>query len=161
MSMEVFMKNIFCAMLTILIAVSLFACSFEVSLPQDSGSEETLPTFDSTIPSETPQETEESITPPVVNPSAEQSTPQAANTEWKEFLKEYEAWVDDYITFIKKYQANPTDFSLLADYAKMTSKAVEWSEKADQIQGDLSGADLQEYLETLARITNKLSTLAL
>lgn len=94
--------------------------------------------------------------------AAEQPDAPAENTnqEWRTFLKEYEAWVDEYVIFMKKYKANPTDFSLLADYAKMSAKAVEFTNKASDIQGQISASDLAEYTQTLARITQKISEVA-
>ena len=79
-------------------------------------------------------------------------------SEWKEFLRLYEEWVDDYVELMKKYNNNPSDISLLSDYMESMQKIVEWSEKADKIQSDLSGEDLREYLATMSRIIQKLST---
>jgi len=80
-----------------------------------------------------------------------------SSSEWKQFLKDYEAWVDDYIRIYEKYTSNPTDLTIMVDYFEQLEKMVEWSEKADTIQGDLSVSDLTEYMKTITRIMTKLS----
>ena len=95
--------------------------------------------------------------------AVEQPVEKVSNTsgdaEWKKFLKEYEAWVDDYIKLMKKYNANPSDTSLLSDYTDAMQKMVEWSEKADKVSDELANnpAALSEYMETLTRILGKLN----
>ena len=81
------------------------------------------------------------------------------NIEWKQFLKDYEKWVDDYVVLVKKYNDNPLDMSLLSDYTNSMVKMAEWAEKADKIELELSDTPeaLAEYLTTLSRIINKLS----
>ena len=84
-----------------------------------------------------------------------------SKVEWADFLKEYEAWVDEYIAFMEKYKANPTDLSLMADYIDMMSKMAEWAEKAEDIEDELSGDDLRVYMDTMTRILQKLASAAL
>lgn len=81
------------------------------------------------------------------------------NTEWKEWLEEYEAWVDNYIELSEKYAENPTDTTLMTEYLEALTEMVEWSEKADEVEMDLEDDPdaLTEYLETLSRISQKLS----
>ncbi len=81
----------------------------------------------------------------------------STNTEWKEFLVEYEAWVDSYVEFMEKYNENPSDLGLITEYASLTTEMLSFSEKANSIQGELSNDDLNEYIDTLQRITTKLS----
>ena len=84
---------------------------------------------------------------------------ETSNSEWKEFLRQYEEWVDDYVELVKKYTNNPTDLSILSDYMESMQKMIEWSDQADKIESDLSGDDLKEYLDTISRIIEKLSTI--
>ena len=81
----------------------------------------------------------------------------ASSTNWKQFLKDYEKWVDSYISVYNKYKANPSDPSLLSDYTALAAKASEWASKASEIQDDLSGSDLTEYTKTMNRIMQKIS----
>jgi len=80
-----------------------------------------------------------------------------SSTSWKQFLKDYERWVDKYVDITKKYQKNPTDTKLADDYMKLMGELSDWSKKADKVQGDLSDSDLTEYLNTMSRILDKLS----
>ena len=87
-------------------------------------------------------------------------TDNTSDEDWRQFLKEYELWVDDYVSFMKKYSENPTDASFSADYAKLMSKISEWNEKAKNIENSLKDASpevLAEYYETLNRILKKMS----
>lgn len=86
-------------------------------------------------------------------------TKSKSSVNWKEFLKEYEDWVDDYIELVKKYEKNPNDTSLLTEYTEQMGKIASWSEKADKVKVDLANNpdDLAEYTKTLSRILNKLS----
>lgn len=93
--------------------------------------------------------------------SSNKSAVSSSHQEWKQFLKDYEVWVDDYIEIIKKYKVNPTDMSILSDYTKMASKAADWSARADEIELELK--DTQEALEysaELLRIAAKLAEAA-
>lgn len=49
--------------------------------------------------------------------------------EFKEAMDSYEAVVDEYIAFMKKYNANPNDPALLVDYTKYMSKYTDACEK--------------------------------
>jgi len=53
-----------------------------------------------------------------------------------EFLEGYEKFVNEYIAVIKKYKANPTDTSILADYTKMLTNATKWSNFDEECAND-------------------------
>ena len=160
------MKKIVCLFLSLLIAISLVACTFEIKVPENNDANDLSSSLSDLISNTEKNDSSDNETTDADNKdNTEESTPDdnkpAENkTEWKDFLKEYEAWVDDYITFMNKYKANPTDLSLLSDYAKLSAKAIEWSTKAEQMQTELSGDDLNEYIQTMARISQKLSAIA-
>lgn len=86
-----------------------------------------------------------------------------SNVAWRQFLKDYEAWVDSYVEFMEKYKDNSTDMSLISDYAKFVQQTAEWAEKAEKYQSDLENASpeiLGEYVETLGRITKRIVEIA-
>ncbi len=84
-----------------------------------------------------------------------------SNTDWRQFLKEYEEWVDKYIVIVEKYKNNPTDMSILSDYMDMVSEMVEWSEKSDDITYELENTnDAIEYSKELLKIAEKLAEVA-
>ncbi len=84
------------------------------------------------------------------------------SSEWKQFLKDYEAWVDDYIVIVNKYKANPTDTSILADYTKMVSDMADWTTRTEKVQEELTtdSEALAEYTKELSRIAGKLAEVA-
>jgi len=94
---------------------------------------------------------------------ADESTdePVVSDVDWKEFLKLYEEWIDSYIEFMEKYNANPTDVTLLNDYLKLMQEISEWAEMAEQIEVDLANdpVALKEYTDTLTRILIKLNAI--
>ena len=91
-----------------------------------------------------------SVTPPSID-----------NTAWKQFLKDYEAWVDSYIAIVSKYKANPTDVSIFSDYSKMISEMSDWSESADELDAQLQDtAAYLEYSSELIRIAGKIAEAA-
>jgi len=85
--------------------------------------------------------------------------PVVSSVDWKEFLRLYEEWMDKYIELLEKYNANPTDLTILNDYLEMMIELAEWAEMAEQVEVDLANDPnaLKEYLETLTRIILKLS----
>ena len=106
----------------------------------------------------------EAMTEAQTSTSEESSTEGAAETQttpkWKEFLSEYEAWVDKYVELAKKVSDNPSDLSILSDYTEMAEEALEWQTKADELSAELeeaSPAELVEYSAALAKIATKLA----
>ena len=84
----------------------------------------------------------------------------SSGAEWRQFLKEYEEWVDKYIVIYNKYKSNPTDLSILSDYTDMAAQLVEWSEKTENVQKELESAsseELAEYSKELLRIAGKMT----
>ena len=84
----------------------------------------------------------------------------SSNTTWRQVLSEYEAWMNKYIDFMVKYK-NTTDnsarMSMMSEYSTLTTEMSEWTQKLDGIKGDLSTSDLNEYVQTLTRINQRLS----
>ena len=52
--------------------------------------------------------------------------------DFKEAMDSYEAFMNEYVDFMKKYQSNPNDTKLLADYAKYMSKYADMCDKFDK-----------------------------
>ena len=87
----------------------------------------------------------------------------ASDAEWKQFFKEYEEWVDEYIEITKKYKDNPSDMSILSDYTDMMTEMAEWTSKAEDMEKELedaSPAELAEYSAELLRIAAKIEKAA-
>ncbi|MBQ3551281.1 MAG: hypothetical protein IJA41_09935 [Clostridia bacterium] len=86
----------------------------------------------------------------------------ADTPEWKQFILEYNNWVDSYIEVLKKYKSNPTDISIMVDYTEMISDMAEWSEKADVISDELADSPeaALEYASELAKIAARIAEAA-
>lgn len=78
--------------------------------------------------------------------------------DFKSLMDSYEAFYDDYIAFMKKYNSGEGDMmAMLNDYMTMASKLEEWSAKIDAIdENTLSPADDAYYLLVTLRIEQKM-----
>ena len=86
--------------------------------------------------------------------SAEGVTPSV-----KAALDSIEEFFDEYISFMESYMKNPTDFSLLMQYATFMTKYTEAMQKLEDMENDssMTSADLAYYLEVYGRIMQKLA----
>ena len=81
--------------------------------------------------------------------------------DFKDAMDSYEAFIDEYVAFMKKYSDNPSDVSLLADYTKYMSKYPDMVEKFDKWESeDLNDAELAYYIDVQARVSKKLLEVA-
>ena len=79
------------------------------------------------------------------------------NPDLKAFLDSYEKFVDEYVDFMKKYMANPTDLSLLGEYTDMLTELSEFETKLDKYDSNnMSTEDAAYYLEVTNRCTQKM-----
>jgi len=77
--------------------------------------------------------------------------------EFKEAMDSIEAFYDEYCEFVKKYNANPDDLTLLTKYSEMLSQAVEMNEKLEAWdEEEMNMAEQKYYIEVCGRITQKL-----
>lgn len=81
--------------------------------------------------------------------------------EFKEAMDAYEAFYKEYCELLKKYTANPTDFSILGQYANMLTKADE-VDKAFQKwdESDLNAEELKYYLDVNNRVLKMMVDVA-
>lgn len=84
------------------------------------------------------------------------------NPDFKAMMDEYEAFLDEYVAFMEQYLANPGDLSYLNSLASMMAQYEETMQALNSIDQDsLSADDLAYYLETMARINEKLASVAM
>ena len=115
--------------------------------------------------------------PATTEPSTETTAPSESNAtetkpndtdlvdgmrkDFKDAMDSYEAFIDEYVAFMKKYSDNPSDVSLLADYTKYMSKYADMVEKFDKWGSeDLNDAELAYYIDVQARVSKKLLEVA-
>lgn len=73
-------------------------------------------------------------------------------------MDSYEDFMDEYVDFMKKYMNNPSDNSLLMDFADYSSKYAEFvSDFEDWESEELSDAELKYYIEVQTRVNKKLA----
>jgi hypothetical protein len=65
--------------------------------------------------------------------------------ECDQFLQDYEGWVKNYITLIKRFQQNPKDKTIIADYQIMVGQIGQWDNRSRQCIKD--SAILKRYVE--------------
>ena len=94
------------------------------------------------------------LTPKAGTPSTPSTT---SSSDWRKFLKDYEEFVDAYVAVLKKYTANPLDFSILGDYMDMMTAAEEWSDEYDAMSDELDDPkELAEFIKEWTRIYAKM-----
>ena len=77
----------------------------------------------------------------------------------KATLDSYEKFIDEYISFVKKYKDSNQPMSMLADYTKIMTQYADWATKLSEIKSEnLSPADLEYYIEVTACCAQKIST---
>ena len=139
--------------LIVSLMLMLAACG-EVTVVTDNTQTQTLPVENAENEPDTSTEVETVETEPTASLEEEPEE----TVEWRQFLQEYEAWVDDYISIVKKYEENPTDMTILTDYMEMLSNLTQWTQKADNIQGSiLDTNEALEYSKEMLRIAGKLA----
>ncbi len=80
-------------------------------------------------------------TEPIIDnsPASDESDDSEASSpsgDCEQFCSDYESFVDEYISIMKKYKANPGDMSIMGDYTEIMQKASEMQESSKDCMGD-------------------------
>lgn len=121
--------------------------------------EETTEPENTTQPEETdkPEENEKPEEPTQPEETDAPSGDSGIDPDFKAAMDSYENFMSEYVDFMKKYSANPTDISLLMDVGKYTSDYAEFVANFDEIgSSDMNVAEAAYYLEVQARVTEML-----
>lgn len=122
-------------------------------------------TIDIDAPSEDDNKDTTPATQPSTEPSSEATTPatedkkdnNAIDPEFKAAMDSYEKFMDEYVAFMKKYKANPSDLSLLTDYANYMSKYADFVEDFEKWEDEeMNAAETAYYIDVQARVSKKL-----
>lgn len=82
--------------------------------------------------------------------------------EFKETMDSYEAFFDEYIEFMEKYENSEDNVAMMADFAEYMQKYADFMDKMAVIEdAELSEADAWYYAEVTARIYAKLAAAGL
>lgn len=83
------------------------------------------------------------------------------SADFKAAMDSYESFMDEYVAFMKKYKDNPSNLSLLTDYADYMSKYADFAEDFEQWEDeDMNAAELSYYLDVQTRVSKKLLEVA-
>ena len=78
-------------------------------------------------------------------------------SDFKAAMDSYEKFFDEYVAIMKKYKEDPTDMSILADYATYMAQYADTMKKFEKWENEhLNQAEIQYYIEVQGRISNKL-----
>lgn len=108
------------------------------------------------------ESTEQAVTTEETLPKQEETTTAEAPVEEKasesksdcdEFIKNYEEFVNDYISIIKKMKANPTDMTIMGEYTDMATKAA-------SMQSDAKNCTDPKYASQIAKLGMKMANAA-
>ncbi len=102
-------------------------------------------------------------TPAATTTTAAEATGAGIRPDFKEAMDSYEAFIDEYIAFMKKYQnASATEMlGMLSDYTDYLEKYGEAAAKMQEWEGDLNDEEMKYYLEVMTRINKKLADAAI
>lgn len=106
------------------------------------------------------QTTESKVTEkPTETTTAEATTAMVSGMrpEFKAAMDSYEAFMNEYVDFMKKYSKNPGDLELLADYADYLSKYSEFVDDFEKWEDEeMNTAETAYYIDIQARVSKKL-----
>lgn len=101
--------------------------------------------------------TEKTTTEEVTAAGQESASDDAIRPEIKEAIDSYEAFVDEYSEFMKKYNSSDDSLSMLGDYLKYAEKSLEMAKEFEDIENEeLTEAESLYYSEVLLRCSQKL-----
>lgn len=126
---------------------------------------QTYPDSDTSETTKPAEKTPERITESPAQPA---STTKQADTvdgmrpEFKAAMDSYEKFMNEYVTFMKKYKANPSDLSILADYAEYMRKYADFVADFEKWETDekMNAAETAHYIDVQARVSKKLLEVA-
>ena len=104
-----------------------------------------------------PDEADDPIDNTIVETEGTEDLVDGMRPEFKEAMDAYEAFYDEYCSFMAKYNENPSDMTLLLKYGEMLTKAVEMDEAfGEWDETELNAEELKYYIEVNNRVMQKL-----
>ncbi len=102
--------------------------------------------------------TESPTAKPTATPTAKPAVDaQGVTIEFKEVMEGYEAFFDEYIDFMNKYEESNNDIAMLADYLSIMNRYAKTMKELEDIgDQELSEADAWYYLQVSNRINKKM-----
>lgn len=160
------MKKLLSLLLALVICLSLCACGSGKANTNEGHNASGTNREDIYV---SEQDTTTTATTPSTEPSTEVTAPTSSeetdtaeiNPDFKAAMDSYEKFFDEYVAIMKKYKANPTDMSILSDYATYMGQYADMMQKFEKWENeDLNTAEAAYYIDVQARITKKLLEVA-
>ncbi len=127
-----------------------FALSGTVEAPYDRHGEDSKE--EESVEDAAPEDTDSDT-----NSDADKKTVDGIRPEFKEAMDSYEAFYDEYCDFMKKYQENPNDRTLIDGYMDMLDRNVEMTEKFEAWdESEMNDEELKYYLDVSNRVSKKM-----
>ena len=90
--------------------------------------------------------------------AAEDEGGSTSSADIRQFVDDYEAWMNSYCDFMEKYNSTDNKTALLGEYAQMMTDYAEWTKKyEDYDTSNATAEDLAYYNAANARILERLS----
>lgn len=154
------MKAIFAAIIAISLLLCLVGCGNVSTGNFDFDALDKYSQFSQSQDSAIPSAEQNNKTPETqtVATQATSAPSDGIRPDFKKAMDDYESFYKEYCSFMKKYNANPGDLSLLTQYASMLSKAADMSASFDAWdEDDLTPAELKYYTEVNSRVIKMLA----
>ena len=92
------------------------------------------------------------------NDSLDSGSGDGVDPDLKAYLDSYEAFVNEYVDFMKKYMDDPSNVvSMLDEYTDIMKRMEDFEKKINAYESeDLSAADMDYYLDVTTRCTKKM-----
>ena len=83
------------------------------------------------------------------------------SSDLKEMLDSYEAFMDEYVEFMKTYQESDDTMGMLSKYSEYMQKYLDFAQKVEAVDtSNMSAADYAYYIEVTSRVSQKLLTVS-
>lgn len=91
----------------------------------------------------------------------EETSKDELSKDFKEAMDSYEKFMNEYVAFVKKYKENPSDLSLISDYATYMSKYADFVEDFEKWENEeMNASETAYYIDVQARVSKKLLEVA-
>lgn len=126
----------------LLFSMFIFSCGQRNEQPVDSAQEkkdmmEALDKVGSVIDKVKGEDSDSDAKNEEANSDEDGKKKKGSSDKCDKFLSDYEEFMTSYVSFLKKYEKNPNDPFLIADYAKMTAKMSKFEdENPDDCEND-------------------------
>lgn len=155
------LKKILAMLLALIMMLSLTACGGNKPTDNDAEPDDGKKQERVTEEPEETEEPEKTAEPEETKEPAETEEPteepEEVSADFKAAMDAYEAFIDEYVTFIKKYEEEGRPLSMLSEYTELMTQYTEFAETMAAYNGDnLSAADYAYYIEVMGRVSQKL-----